>query len=388
MVIEGYSGCGKTYLLKEIVAWLKKFNKINEIMTDNPYVQSNVILCATTNKAAEVMQKATGTVAGTIHSVIGVKPTPNYATGKDSLRPTAISRNHLNEDTYIFIDESSGIGSQLMYYIEKYCEKCTIVFLGDPAQTTAVKDTSAPIFTPDFVKRDFKASLKETIRFGNDTAINQIGTIFRDAVSTGRFKPIIPIDSSVRFVTKEEGQQIIQHEYLSPNYSQDKIRLLAYKNDTVLEFNNAIHRAKNPNKPYLIEGDSYISNSCVIQNQKVIVFNEQVITVSEIKEEGTLFDVPYTEIYARETDSTLRVITDHEAYKKGLKALARKAKKGESWVDYYTLKDGLVDLRLPYASTVHKAQGSTYKKVIIDLADIGSNYKSRRCSTTNVCGCN
>jgi hypothetical protein len=54
-----------------------------------------------------------------------------------------------------------------------------------------------------------------------------------------------------------------------------------------------------------------------------------------------------------------------------IRATLKHLKKMKEWREYYTVQETWLDLRPAYASTVHKAQGSTYKKVFIDLSDIG-----------------
>ena len=44
----------------------------------------------------------------------------------------------------------------------------------------------------------------------------------------------------------------------------------------------------------------------------------------------------------------------------------------KQWDRYFKLKGNFPDLRSVAASTTHKAQGSTYDTVIVDLADIGT----------------
>ena len=44
----------------------------------------------------------------------------------------------------------------------------------------------------------------------------------------------------------------------------------------------------------------------------------------------------------------------------------------KNWEYYFKLKNSFPDLRSVSASTTHKAQGSTYDMVIVDLKDIGS----------------
>ena len=373
LIIEGYSGCGKTYLLKAMLEWLSKFNKIFKIMSDNPSVVSNVILSATTHKAAAVMSKSTGQVAGTIHSIIGLKLVKDFNTGEEKLQPTNSTRTHLNKSTILFIDESSFIDPILKSYIDRYCKECKIVYLGDPAQLKAVKAPNCPVFQPTYISPNFKTKLKEPIRFKEETSINKIGAMFREAVETKKFEPIVPIDDTVEFIDKAKLNQVVKEEYLGEEYDQANITLLAWRNASVLSFNNAIQKARNPGKPLLIKGASYVSNSTVTSGNELVLFNEEVVKIHEVVDESELLGVPYTEIAIHGGMTLVKVITDHAKYKTKLKQLAKEAKKGAGWGDYWQLKENLADLRLPYASTVHKAQGSTHKKVIIDLGDIGTN---------------
>ena len=43
----------------------------------------------------------------------------------------------------------------------------------------------------------------------------------------------------------------------------------------------------------------------------------------------------------------------------------------KQWDRYFKIKNSFPDLRSVAASTIHKAQGSTYDSVIVDLSDIG-----------------
>ena len=45
----------------------------------------------------------------------------------------------------------------------------------------------------------------------------------------------------------------------------------------------------------------------------------------------------------------------------------------KQWDKYFKIKGNYPDLRSVASSTTHKAQGSTYDSVIVDLADIGKS---------------
>ena len=47
--------------------------------------------------------------------------------------------------------------------------------------------------------------------------------------------------------------------------------------------------------------------------------------------------------------------------------------KDKNWQAYFHIKDYWADMRPIHALTCHKAQGSTYKEVFVDLNDIGLN---------------
>ena len=64
-------------------------------------------------------------------------------------------------------------------------------------------------------------------------------------------------------------------------------------------------------------------------------------------------------------------------YTKRLNELADIAKKTvnpkerrEKWKEFFNFKNSILDIRDIYASTVHSAQGSTYRNVYIDLRDL------------------
>ena len=59
-----------------------------------------------------------------------------------------------------------------------------------------------------------------------------------------------------------------------------------------------------------------------------------------------------------------------------VKQLLKRLAKKKEWPKYWEIKETWLDLRAAYAISVHKAQGSTYDKVFIDLTDIGKNWNA------------
>jgi hypothetical protein len=58
-----------------------------------------------------------------------------------------------------------------------------------------------------------------------------------------------------------------------------------------------------------------------------------------------------------------------------IKAALKEAASIKDWTTYFSIKDQIADLRACYASTCHKAQGSTFDTVFIDVNDISKNTK-------------
>jgi ATP-dependent exoDNAse (exonuclease V) alpha subunit len=49
---------------------------------------------------------------------------------------------------------------------------------------------------------------------------------------------------------------------------------------------------------------------------------------------------------------------------------AIKSKSKQGWLNFYSIKNSLADLRPPFAGTTHKAQGGTFPAVFIDKINI------------------
>jgi hypothetical protein len=68
-------------------------------------------------------------------------------------------------------------------------------------------------------------------------------------------------------------------------------------------------------------------------------------------------------------DNKIEVFIANES--SDVKVKLNSLKRGKKWAEFFAIQDSIADIRPPYACTVHKSQGSTYKRVLIDLNDIG-----------------
>ena len=86
-VINGRPGCGKTFMVKPLIEKTEEITQfLSTLLKDDNTL--NVVLTATTNKAAEVLSEKTGIQASTIHSFLGLRVFNDYSTGKSKISTT------------------------------------------------------------------------------------------------------------------------------------------------------------------------------------------------------------------------------------------------------------------------------------------------------------
>ena len=75
-IITGGPGTGKTTLIKGMISVFLK---------DNRYRKSDILLCATTGKAASRLEESTGMKATTVHTALGITPSEDVCTRSDRI---------------------------------------------------------------------------------------------------------------------------------------------------------------------------------------------------------------------------------------------------------------------------------------------------------------
>src|SRR5690606_8199187 len=88
LIISGAGGVGKTYLMGHLIdEVMPRYHETCSLLGIDPIYHA-VEMTATTNKAAEVLEKATGRPTGTIHSFLRLRVIENYSTGVSRLEKT------------------------------------------------------------------------------------------------------------------------------------------------------------------------------------------------------------------------------------------------------------------------------------------------------------
>lgn len=365
LVISGPGGVGKTHLMGHLIDQIMpRYLDTCKLMGLDPQY-TEVIMTATTNKAAEVLAAQTNRPTKTIHSFLGLKVKEDYATGKTTLTKT--SKWTIHDKKIIFIDEASMIDTSLWTMIKEATHNCKVVYVGDHCQMAPIMEPISPIYRqrlPFF-------ELTEPMRTGNPH-LQAINDQLRETVKTGIFKPIQIIPGVIDHLDDAAMQAEIDSTFLGINNNS---RILAYTNKRVVEYNDHIRDIRQLVGTYSL-GERLVNNSAVPHNGGMISVEEE-LTVESLGpatqmvpvEPGVDLEVRYANLRSSHSLYVGVPLPENKAH---YNALIRYYKQMKNWNRYFYLKNHFPDLRPRDAATLHKAQGSSYDTVFIDLGNLST----------------
>jgi hypothetical protein len=364
MVICGSAGTGKSFLVEHLARLALKEQKVQKIINPSAKILP-LHFTATTNKAAHVLQRSLGPgyVVNTIHSFLGLRVRNNYKTGRtylESHRKVRIPAGIL------FIDEASMVNAELWKAIRQNAKHCKIVFIGDPYQLTPVREKLSPVFNMQNV-----FELKTIQRQAKDSPIITLAHQYRAMLDNDCFSEwpiILPDNKAIHEVSGPEFQRIVDLEY-NQDHDPNDLRILAWSNQKVIDYNKHI-------RSFYATSDSYVPGENVATNKPVLADENSVLYPADSILKIASIRPNHTESIPGYDVTLVCGVTQFlpENWKKANNLLKHYAKH-KDWQQYFAIKNFWLDLRPIHASTVHKSQGSTYKKVFIDLNDIGRNNK-------------
>lgn len=359
MVLEGYPGTGKSTLVKMLLGQLPKLVETLKLLLPNE-PEYDIVLTATTNKAAEALAGITGQQVKTIHSHLGLIVRTDYKTGETTLE--AGNRDGPAQFQIIVIDEASMVDWELKKLIEQETENCKIMYIGDPYQLLAVNSASAPVFTCGYPT----SKLTEPVRQPKDSVIIPACADLRRTID-GHGWNRMPVDgNTILRLDRNDFDQAVVAEFTRKDWHYSDSKILVWRNAAVLRYNNGLNKLMT-GVPSFAVGDYAVVNKRVTRSKGGLK-TDQIVLITGIEDAAEEFGVPGRVIEVNHYHKFFMPVS--------LEAKNERVKLGQSrtgeWKILQTIDNEWIDLRANYAQTVNKSQGSTYNQVFIDLNDINA----------------
>lgn len=328
VTLGGYAGTGKTTL---IAVLRKAFNKQNKKL--------KVAFCSYTGKAARVLRENlknhsglfSKDTVGTIHSLI-YSPVEN-----DRQEIVGWERKDSVSADLIIVDEASMIDKEIWEDLTWY--NIPIIAVGDHGQLPPIKGSFSLMTDPNI-------RLEEIHRQAKDNPIIKLSIIARErgAIPIGEYSPKVKKFSRTN---PEAGAEV---EELLAGYDQDSLILCGY-NNTRVRLNTFIRSQLGFEDPEPEPGDRVI---CLRNNHEHNIYNGMLGTISKISREDEDWYFAEIQMDAEEDEFSGSISVRQFNQKEPLNFTEHRR----------TIMNGdLFDFG--YAITVHKAQGSESKQVIL-----------------------
>lgn len=362
--LRGYAGTGKTYVVSTLVEKL-----------DNE--DCAVYVCAPTHKAVQVLRNhlQVGVPTQTLHSFLGLRLKPD---GKGDYELVPDDKERDMEASIVVVDEASMVGRDEWQYIKATPDRVQWLFVGDPAQLPPVNEEDSPALQVP------GATLEKVHRQATDNPVLELATKVRNQSWHG-FRSKYEDGQGVA-ITHNDDQFFgsLVRTFASDTFREnpEHARILAYRNKTVRAYNRRVRAERYGSEaPRFEVGEWIVARETWYHDQRPLIKNSEEVRVESITEkriEGD--DLSSWKVWMLKVrgvyDGMRREIAvlhdeEEERYQDALRRRREDAKDdAKKWDRYYSLREQFAKVDYAYASTVHKAQGSTFDTVFIDYRDL------------------
>ena len=328
ITLGGFAGTGKTTLIS---IFRKQLYELNPDL--------KIAFVAYTGKAARVLKQKlleNGAIykndsISTIHSLI-YSPVLN-----DREEIVGWEKKDTIAKNLLIIDEASMVDGLIWQHLLQY--KVLMVAVGDHGQLPPIKEDFNLMSDPDLVLTEIHRQASK----------NPIIGLSIQARNHGHIRFANYGDGVIKY-NLEDSESYDLMDDLTGNYSSDTLFLCGL-NHTRKKLNNIIRQKKGFESEMPVVGDRVI---CLRNNHKKQIFNGMLGTVNQI------FDV--TERYIE-----IEIAMDYEDKKYRGRVLTSQFKNNNSanYTADRSITNGIDLFDFGYALTVHKAQGSQARKVIL-----------------------
>ena len=383
LVLSGAAGCGKSTIIGKFV---------NE--TKRP-----IKLSATTHKAVHVAESfAKNVEASTVHSLFGLAPVKTYNQHKRQLEEKYNPK--YDENDIVVVDEASMVDEYMLNVLLRHAADANLklLFVGDSYQLPPVVEESSVEHPPVFQLLN-GVHLTQVHRQAEGSPIVSLATRIRQAIDGAGF-PIIRESDAIKSYSYNAptDRKIlngrIAHLLKQNPHDANYVKLLAWRNVEVARLNAAARRAVlggDALKYDFLPGEQLVANAAIIFHgiEVPIVKTDEIVTVISARKSKRGKSITGYDLSIDTESGAIDVfVADEQRQVKSLlMSLENKAKAGFEahrrnpravsidnvralWERYYRAEETFADLRAPYASTIHKSQGSTYEHAVIFQNDI------------------
>lgn len=365
-LLKGFAGTGKSFLMK--------------MLCDLPH---NFVFSAPTNKASSVLSAFIGLPVKTTYSVLGLRMT---ADDDQMVLTEADSVPNLGPSPILVIDEAGMIPKFMIKILKRQCREVgwRIIFVGDPAQLTPVKEARSPVWsiTKD---PDCRAMLREIRRFDNQ--LLKLSAHLRDCVIDPEIVPHIRSDND-----KNEGVFVLrERDWLRSLKARTlaewtDVKIIAWRNKTVNHYNKIVREALGFTEPFTVGESILLASPLFVDgdmrghtDEELVIRSIDSRTFSYPEEEMEIESYVFTvnrsySVYApKDPDALAELLNKRARVASSLKGVARK----NAWAKFWEVRHKFTPVRYGFALTAHRIQGTTVNEVYVDQRDILANPNRR-----------
>jgi hypothetical protein len=344
--LTGDPGTGKTFTTGEVV---RVFSKMG----------MRIAVVASDNNALNVVKDAARRGGwrqrvmywGTAHQILGI-----VVDDDGNQEDTGKSKCHKFD--VVFVDEASKLGSAIVYALEQRCR--FIVYVGDRRQLLPVGEDFTPAFSSD------SPELTENVRQSGNEGLIRLVSYTKSAIDDETFGIPAILLKPFRVDDWMEWESFLGNEYVAICFTNAEAERL-----------NRIARKNIGCDDQFVVGDKIIFKKTVYE-KNADGTTEKLFLASEIgivESCSRYFDDRQFPLWS------LRIRTKEKV---GYISVYDTSDDNIGWIKFL-IESGvkspkIADIGYGYAITVHRAQGSEYPKVMVNMRDFrrGRNINDRR----------
>lgn len=404
ILLTGYAGTGKTFITKVITKQLRM-----------PFYVSAPI-----HKAVRVISKVTNSKGLTLHSFHGLRLNMNledFDINNPQFDPLGDPK--CDRCRVLICDEASQTPNGI-YQLNKARAKqfgYKVLYIGDKGQLPPSKERISKVFNiekqynlTEVMRQEDNNNLLHLFKFLRYDLDNNTSTAIRHMLS-----------NKEQLSDNGDGYKILNtHEYAKESYklftkdnlkNPEFIRNVSYTNDNVYRWNTILRNHMiGRDLPLVTEADIFTSYITIVDEfNDIVISNSSDYKIYQYRDYTDDYGLKTYAVNFVEFDSvfptkTLQIIDHKHAetfvkYKSIVAFLLKKAQtssaaeRGKHWKKYFNFIHShlcMIDYKInvngvetnirktidyAYGTTAHKAQGSTYEKVTVDLQDMMYYYK-------------